>query len=175
MLYRFNGRSPVIEEGAFVHETAVVVGDVKIAAGCYVGYGAIIRGDHGSIEIGYGTAVEEGVIIHAGPDEQVKIGKRVTFGHSAIIHSHIIEDDVVIGMGAVTSLDSIVGKGSIVAEGAVVKRGQVIEPNVMAAGTPARVIREIQQKDLDLWNYGKQLYIDLAASCLEKGMLERID
>lgn len=174
MIYSFDGQVPEIAESAYVDETAIVVGNVQIGERCYVGYGAIIRGDYGRIEIGAETAVEEGVIIHAPPDRVAVIGKRVTMGHGAIVHADKISDFAVIGMGAVVSLNTTVGAGSIVAEGAVVKQGQSIPEGVVAGGTPAKVIRTLEKKDFELWTWGKQLYVDLAEKCLKPGMVVRL-
>jgi carbonic anhydrase/acetyltransferase-like protein (isoleucine patch superfamily) len=170
MIYAFNGYTPEIGYRTYVSETAIVIGNVKIGERCYIGHGAILRGDYGRIEIGSETAVEEGVIMHAPPDLINRIGNRVTFGHGAIIHSENIDDWAVIGMGAVVSLGARIGTGAIVAEGAVVKMNQIIPERVMAAGNPARIIREVKEKDLEFWTWGKQLYVDLADKYLRLGM-----
>jgi carbonic anhydrase/acetyltransferase-like protein (isoleucine patch superfamily) len=173
LLYKFNGRNPEIGQGTYVSETALVIGDVKIGDNCYIGHGAILRADYGSILIGPGTAVEEGAIIHAPPDEASLIGRLVTIGHGAIVHSAKISDFTVIGMGAVLSIHSEIGANTIVAEGAVVKMRQVIPDGVVTGGNPARVLRKITKKDTDYWKWGKQLYIDLAKKYLA-GAMEKI-
>lgn len=170
MLYSFDGQIPTVGRGAYVSELATVIGNVVIGEGCYIGHGAIVRGDYGRIEIGDGTAVEEGVIIHAPPDHTQTIGGKVTLGHGAIVHGKAIGDLAVVGMGAVLSLLSILGEGAIVAEGAVIKWGQEIAPEMVVAGNPAKEIRPVNAKDREIWGYGKQLYIDLAARYLEKGL-----
>lgn len=162
MLYSFEGRKPTIGAETYVSELAQVIGDVRIGNNCYIGHGAILRGDYGSIEIGDGTAVEEGVIIHAPPDHFNRIGRRVTLGHGAILHGNSIGDGAVVGMGAVLSIFSEIGAGAIVAEGALVKWGQKIPDNVVAVGNPAEVKRPVSDKDREIWNFGKQLYVDLA-------------
>ena len=171
MLYRFDGKQPQVETGTYVSELAQVIGDVVIGEQCYIGHGAILRGDYGRIVIGDGTAVEEGVIIHAPPGDTQTIGERVTLGHGAILHGRSIGDLAVIGMGAVVSIFSQVGRRSIVAEGSVVKLNQIIPEKVVAAGNPARVVRAVNQQDEELWDYGKQVYIDLAAKYLEQGLV----
>lgn len=174
MIYAFDGYTPEIGEGTYVSETAIVIGNVKIGEKCYIGHGSILRGDYGRIEIGSETAIEEGVIIHAMPDETSTIGKRVTLGHGAIDHSHVIGDWAVIGMGAILSLGSSVGEGAIVAEGSVVKMHQEIPEKLMVAGAPAKVIRNVLEKDVELWTVGKQIYVDLAKKYIDIGM-QRID
>jgi carbonic anhydrase/acetyltransferase-like protein (isoleucine patch superfamily) len=170
MLYEFDGKSPVIGTGTYVSETATVIGDVRIGNDCYIGHGAILRGDYGTIEIGDGTAVEEGVIVHAPPKESCVIGRRVTIGHGAIIHASRIGDSVTIGMGAVLSIRSEVGSGSIVAEGAIVKRGQTVPGSVVAAGNPARKVREVSREEEEYGDRVTGIYVDLAHKYLRQGM-----
>ncbi len=170
MLYRFDGKQPVVGKGSYISDNARVIGDVTIGTNCYIGHGAILRGDYGSIEIGNGTAVEEGAIVHAPPNEANRIGKKVTIGHGAVVHGKHIGDQAVIGMGAVTSVWSEIGEWAIVAEGSVVKMKQIIPPKVVAAGNPAKIMRELSEKDKEFWNWGKQLYIDLAKKYLDEGM-----
>lgn len=170
MFYAFDGQVPVVGRGTYVSELATVIGDVEIGDDCYVGPGAILRGDHGRIEIGDGSAVEEGVILHAAPGHVLSIGRKVTLGHGATVHARSIGDGAVVGMGAVVSIESEIGANAIVAEGTVVKWGQTIEAEMMAAGNPARVIRAVTDRDRLIWDYGKQLYVDLAHKYLAEGM-----
>ena len=170
LLYAFDGRKPRIGRGVFVSDQAVLIGDVKIGDGSYVGPGAILRGDYGSIEIGPGTSVEENVTVHAPPGRVCRIGKKVTLGHGAIIHAASVGDLAVIGMGAVLSLRAKVGERAIVAEGAVVKMNQKVPPRVVVAGNPATVIRNVTPEDEERWKKGKQLYIDLAKKYLRIGL-----
>lgn len=151
-------------------ETSTLIGDVKIGDNCYIGHGAILRADYGTIVVGNGTAVEEGVVIHAPPEQCCEIGARVTLGHGAIIHCAFIGNGATIGMGAILSIRSRVGAGSIVAEGAVVKREQIVPEGVVVAGNPARFVRKVSAEDTQTWEWGKQLYIDLAAKYLRLGM-----
>ncbi|MDB9823311.1 gamma carbonic anhydrase family protein [Deltaproteobacteria bacterium] len=174
MLYRFEGKQPVIGKETYVSELAHVIGDVTIGDNCYVGHGTVLRGDYGRIEIKDGTAVEEGVIIHAPPGETCFIGLKVTIGHGAIIHSRNIGDLVVIGMGAVLSIRSEIGNRSIIAEGGVVKQNQVISSKVVASGNPVKIVRNITRKDEEYWDWGKQLYIDLAKRYIKSG-IEPVD
>jgi carbonic anhydrase/acetyltransferase-like protein (isoleucine patch superfamily) len=174
VFYRFDGKEPVIGAGTYVSETAIVIGDVRIGDHCYIGHGAILRGDYGTIEIGNRTAVEEGVIVHAPPGETCAIGDGVVVGHGAIVHAKAIGDSSGIGMGAILSIRSEIGRGSVVAEGAVVKQGQTIPEGEVVAGNPARKIKDMSQKDIDFWSYSRQIYVDLAAKYCMIGM-EKID
>jgi carbonic anhydrase/acetyltransferase-like protein (isoleucine patch superfamily) len=168
MMRSFRNRQPKIGKDTYVSEYAILIGDVLIGDNCYIGHGAILRGDYGCIEIDSGTAVEEGVIMHAPPGETCRVGKKVTIGHGAVVHSSHIGDMAVIGMGSVLSICAEVGEESIVAEGSTVKMGQKIPPGIVARGNPAKVVRNIEDKDKEFWNWGKQLYIDLAKEYLQE-------
>jgi len=174
MFYRFDGKEPVIGPGTYVSEAALVIGDVKIGNDCYIGHGVILRGDYGGIEIGDETAVEEGVIIHAPPEDVCSIGDGVIIGHGAIIHAKSIGDRAAIGMGAILSIRSEVASKSIVAEGAIVKQNQKIPESVMVAGNPAKQLRKASQVEEEHWNWARKLYIDLAHKYCDLGM-EKID
>ena len=170
MLYQFDGKRPIVGEKAYVSDTARVIGDVVIGGCCYIGHGAILRGDYGRIEIGNGTAVEEGAIVHAPPDDVNHIGRHVTIGHGAVVHGKQIGDFAVVGMGAILSIFSEIGQWTIIAEGSVVKMKQSIPARVVAAGNPARIVRDLSEKDQAFWTWGKQLYVDLAEKYLNIGM-----
>ncbi len=170
MLYKFDGNQPTIGKDTYVSDLARVIGNVYIGNNCYIGHGAILRGDYGKIIIDDGSAVEEGVIVHAPPDDTNRIGKKVTIGHGAMVHGKDIGNSAVIGMGAIISIWSEIGEQTIVAEGSVVKLKQIIPPKVVIAGNPARIVRELNSKDIEFWNWGKQLYIDLAKKYLNLGM-----
>ena len=170
MLYKFDGKQPEVGKDTYVSDLARVIGDVTIGDNCYIGHGAVLRGDYGRIEIGTGTAVEEGVLVHAPPDKVCWIGNSVTIGHGAIIHGKRIGDFAVIGMGAVLSLYSEIGAWSIVAEGGIVKRNQVVHEKSVVAGNPAIFVREVSAEDETHWKLGKQIYIDLAKKYLAIGM-----
>lgn len=170
MIYSFDDRRPKIGVHTYISPQALIIGDVNIEDHCYVGPGTILRGDYGSITIGSGTAVEEGVIIHAAPSQLCKIGAHVTLGHGAVIHCEQIEDYAVIGMGAILSLDSQIGTWAIVAEGSVVKRKQRIPHDTVVAGSPAKEIRKVSAHDKSFWLPAKQLYVDLATKYLSIGL-----
>ena len=161
-IYKFEDRCPKIAPGAYISPTSTVIGAVSIGRDCYIGHGAILRGDYGTIKIGNGTAVEEGVIIHARPDDFTSIGEQVTVGHGAMIHNATIEDGAVIGMRATISDYSEVGQWAIVGEMTLVKNGQKIPARKIAVGIPARIIGAVEEKHLKLWSWAKKLYMDLA-------------
>jgi carbonic anhydrase/acetyltransferase-like protein (isoleucine patch superfamily) len=170
MFYRFDNRQPVVGTNTYVSETALIIGDVKIGNNCYIGHGVILRGDYGTIVIGDETAVEEGAVIHAPPNERCSIGRRVVIGHGAIVHAREIGDAAGIGMGAILSVWSEVAGGSIVAEGAVVKREQKIPEAIIVAGNPAKQIRAVSQRERAFWDWTNKIYVDLARKYCDLGM-----
>jgi len=161
-IYEFEGRRPRIASSAYVAASAEVIGDVVVGESCYVGSGAILRGDYGAIRIGDGTAVEEGAIVHARPGGETLVGERVMIGHGAMLHNATVEPGAVIGMRATVSDDAVVGRGAIVGEMALVKSGQRIRPGVVAVGVPAREVGPVSAEHRQRWDRGVELYKDLA-------------
>jgi carbonic anhydrase/acetyltransferase-like protein (isoleucine patch superfamily) len=170
MFYSFDGRVPSVGNDTYVSGTAQVIGDVRIGSNCYIGHGAILRGDYGTIDVGNEAVIEEGVVIHAPPDEYCTISNRVVVGHGAIVHARSIGDSAMIGMGAILSIRSEIGSQSIVAEGAVVKQGQQVPASVVMAGNPSRKVRETTKDDMDRHHKSIELYTNLARRYLQVGM-----
>ena len=131
-----------VDPSAFVHRTAVILGDVTLGARASVWPTAVIRGDSDRIVIGEDTNIQDGAILHADPGLPTTLGARVTVGHRAIVHGSTVEDDCLIAMGAILLNGVHVGAGSLVAAGAVCKEGMRIPPNSVVIGIPARVARE---------------------------------
>ena len=161
-IYEFENKKPRIGKGTFIFQSADVIGDVTIGENCYVGPGARIRGDYGSIKIGNDTAIEENVVIHARPNEKTTIGDSVTIGHAAIIHNSTIHDWAIIGMGAIVSDYADIGEWAVVAEGAVVKNKTKVPDKSIAVGVPAKVVAEITSDYKKQWTEYKKIYSDLA-------------
>jgi carbonic anhydrase/acetyltransferase-like protein (isoleucine patch superfamily) len=174
-LYQFEERIPRVSQGAFVAESALVIGDVQISKDAYIGHGAILRGDYGTIHVGEGTAIEEGVIVHARPDDRTVIGNRVTVGHGAMVHNAQIKDDAVIGMRATVSDYSVVGEWTIVGEMGLVKSHQSVPDGVVAVGIPVKVAGKVDKKQKEFWSYGKRLYVEMVHRYLTPGAFMRID
>lgn len=142
LIRRIDGVGPVIGENVFIAENAAVLGDVRIARDASIWYGAVLRGDAGSITIGERSNVQDGVVIHATQGESTTvIGRDVTIGHNAVVHGARIGNDVLIGMGAVVLDNAVVPDGTIVAAGAVVLSNAVLEPGIYA-GIPAKKVKE---------------------------------
>ena len=158
MINSFEGRTPEIGPGTYVHPSADVFGNVQLGAGCWIGPGARIRGDYGRIEIGDHTAVEDNVVIHARPGEQTTIGDWVTLGHACIVHNATIRAWAIIGMGAIVLNGAVIGAGSLVGAGAVVPQGAVIPPGSLVAGVPGKVRRELTAHELEGNKLNAQVY-----------------
>lgn len=160
----FEGKVPRIGEGTYVHPSADVFGDVEVGRGCWIGPGARIRGDYGTIRIGSFTSVEDNCVIHARPGEVCTIGDWVTIGHGAVIHNaKRIEEYVVIGMGAIVSDWTVLGRWCAIGEGAVVRQGQEVPEGGIAVGVPAHVLEKRTGPEYrDEWTGFKKLYVDLA-------------
>lgn len=171
-IHAFEGKRPSIARSAYVSPTAMIVGEVSIGERCYVGHGAILRGDYGAIEIGDETAVEEGVIVHARPGDRTRIGKRVTLGHGAMVHNAVILDGAVIGMRAVISDYSEVGEGAIIGEMGLVRNGQKVPPEAVALGQPVRVVGKVGERHELMAKRAKEIYVDLARRYSEDGLVE---
>jgi len=161
-IYEFENKKPRIGKGTFIFQSADVIGDVTIGGNCYIGPGARIRGDYGSIQIGNDTAIEENVVIHARPNEKTIVGDSVTIGHAAIIHNSKIHDWAVIGMGAIVSDYADIGEWAVVAEGAVVKNKTKVPGRSIAVGVPAKIVAEITSDYKKQWTEYKKIYSDLA-------------
>lgn len=152
---------PTIHPTAYVHPTAVVLGDVTLGARVSVWPTAVIRGDTDAITIGDDSNVQDGTIIHVDVSFPVAIGKRVGIGHRAIIHGATVEDDVLIAMGAILLNGAHVGTGSIVGAGAVVREGMKIPPNSLVLGIPGRIARSTTSEEHERIRKTVQSYLDL--------------
>jgi carbonic anhydrase/acetyltransferase-like protein (isoleucine patch superfamily) len=150
------GKSPEVGENTFLAETAVLIGDVKIGRDCSIWYGAVLRGDVNTITVGDRTNIQDGAVIHTLYDgspnpSQTHIGSDVSIGHNAIIHGAVIEDRVLVGMGATVLDNAHVPSGCIIAANALVLSGARLEPNSIYAGVPAKKVKEIapeQSRDI---------------------------
>lgn len=173
-LYEFENKKPHIGKDTYIYPSADIIGDVTIGINCYVGPGARIRADYGSVHIGDNSAVEENVVIHARPNEKTIIGNNVTIGHAAIIHNCVIHDWAIIGMGAIVSDYAEIGIWSVVGEGAVVKNKTIISDTKIAVGIPAKIVAEITPEYKKTWTEFKTIYTQLAKTRLPNS-LKRID
>ncbi|MFL6139949.1 MAG: gamma carbonic anhydrase family protein [Frankiaceae bacterium] len=138
-IYAIGDREPSIDPAAFVHPDAVVIGQVQIGPETTVWPGAVLRGDYGEIHIGARTSVQDGTVVHATEELATRIGSRCVIGHIAHLEGCLVEDDALVGSGAVVLHRAIVRSGALVGAGAVVPNGMEVPSGAMALGVPARV------------------------------------
>lgn len=155
------GHTPALHPESWVAPNATLIGRVTLAAGSSVWYGAILRAEAEPIEIGAGSNIQDGVTIHVDPGFPARVGAGVTVGHNAVLHGCTVEDDSLIGMGAVVLNGATVGAGSLIAAGAVVAQGAVIPPRSMVAGVPAKVRRQLGDDEVANIRTNAQLYQQL--------------
>ncbi len=161
-IYAYDGIIPVIDTAAFVHPAAVVIGDVIIGAGCYVGPCAVLRGDFGRIVLEEGSNVQETCVVHSFPGRDVVIEASGHVGHGAVLHGCRIGKNALIGMNAVVMDEAVIGENSIVAAMAFVKAGTVIPPASLVVGSPAKVVRTLSDEDIAWKTQGTAVYQRLA-------------
>jgi phenylacetic acid degradation protein len=147
-IYSYDGVVPVIDPSAFVHPSAVVIGDVIIGPGVYVAPCASLRGDLGRIVIGAGSNIQDSAVVHGFPGTDTVIEENGHIGHGAIIHACTLHRNVLVGMNAVVMDFAEVGESSIVSASAFVAAKSVIPPRSLAVGVPAKVIRALTQDEL---------------------------
>ena len=148
----------IVNMGAWVANNATVVGDVTLGEDASVWYGAVLRGDSGSITIGDGTNVQDNAVIHC----QTVIGKRCTISHGAIVHGCTIDDESLVGMGAIVLSGAKIGKHCLIGAGAVVTGKMDAPDGSLLLGTPAKIVKEVSQEMIDEIKRDADMYIALA-------------
>jgi phenylacetic acid degradation protein len=148
-VYSFQGMVPVVDPSAYVHPTAVLIGDVIIGAGVYVAPCAVLRGDFGRLVVEEEANIQDHCVMHGFPDRDTVVEKLGHIGHHAIIHGAVVRRNSMIGMGAVLLDYCEIGADSIVAAQALVRANEIVPPRSMMAGIPAKRIRDVTDKDLE--------------------------
>ncbi|MCC7023785.1 MAG: gamma carbonic anhydrase family protein [Thermomicrobiales bacterium] len=161
-IHTLGERRPTIDATAYVADGAQVIGDVLLAPDSSVWFNAVLRGDTERISIGAGSNIQDGAILHADPGFPCSVGAGVVTGHGAILHGCQIGDHCLIGMGAIVLNGATIGAGSIVAAGAVVPEGKEYPPGSLIMGIPARVVRELTDKDREQIAEGASHYQERA-------------
>ena len=157
-LYSFDGKSPRVDPGAFVHPEAVVIGDVTVGEGCYIGPCACLRGDFGPIRLDAGAVVQDTCVIHTFPGQEVRIETGGLLGHGAVIHGCLIKKNAMVGINAVVMDRAVVGENALVAAGALVRAGLEIPAGRLAAGVPAKVLRPLTEEEIARKLEGIRMY-----------------
>lgn len=162
MLVKFGEKSPRLSPKTLMAENATAIGDVAAEENVSLWYGAVLRADQAPIVVGQGSNVQDNAVVHVSPGFPVTIGKNVTVGHGAIVHGATVEDECIIGMGAILLNGCVIGKGSLVAAGALVTQGKIIPPGSLVMGSPAKVARELTAEELAGGLASAKTYLELA-------------
>jgi carbonic anhydrase/acetyltransferase-like protein (isoleucine patch superfamily) len=174
MIRSYQGKLPVVPSSCYVDDSAQLIGDVVLGEQASVWMNAVVRGDVNAIRIGAGSNVQDCAVLHGMRDlYPVVIGERCTIGHNATVHGCILEDEVLVGMGARILNDARIGEGSIVAAGAVIPEHTIIPANSLVAGVPGKVRRTLGEADRALIRKYAQNYLDYTKIYLEERRLQR--
>jgi phenylacetic acid degradation protein len=165
-VYEIDGVTPVIDPTAYVHPTAVLIGDVIIGPRCYVGPAACLRGDFGRLVLKEGANIQDTCVMHGFPNSDTVVEEDGHIGHGAVLHGCVIKKNALVGMNAVVMDGAVVGESSIVAAMAFVKAKFEVPDRTLVAGSPVKIIRELSDKEIQWKSQGTAQYQDLAVRSL---------
>jgi len=165
-VYTIDGLTPVVHPSAYVHPTAVLIGDVLVGPGCYIGPCASLRGDFGRLILEQGVNVQDCCVIHGFPTGDTVVEQDGHIGHGAILHCCRVRRNALVGMNAVVMDRADIGESSMVAACAFVRVGMVVPPRVLVAGAPAKVIRELPEQEIAFKAQATRIYQQLTRRCL---------
>ena len=161
-VYEIDGITPVVHPSAFVHESAVLIGDVIVGAHAYVGPCACLRGDFGRIVVEEGANIQDTCMLHGFPSKDTEVKRGATIGHGAVLHGCVIGAGALVGMNAVVNDNAEVGEDAVIAALAFVRAEAKIPARALAAGIPARVLRRLGEDELRWKRDNAELYRQLA-------------
>ncbi|UTW04910.1 phenylacetic acid degradation protein PaaY [Amphritea atlantica] len=161
-VYSIDGITPVVDPTAYVHPTAVLIGDVIIGPGCYVGPAACLRGDFGRLELKKGANLQDTCVMHGFPGTDTVVEEDGHIGHGAVLHGCVIGKNALVGMNSVIMDGAVIGESAIVAAMSFVKASMDVPARTLVAGSPARVIKELTDKEIDWKSAGTRQYQELA-------------
>ena len=161
-IYEFEGIVPVVDVHAYVHPTAVLIGDVIVGPRCYIGPNAVLRGDFGRLMLEQGSNLQDTCVMHGFPNCDTIIEENGHVGHGAVLHGCRIGRNAMIGMNAVVMDNAVIGEESIVAALAFVKADMQVPPRSLVAGIPGKVIRSLTEQEIAWKTTGTAVYQDLA-------------
>ena len=165
-VYSIDGITPVVDPTAYVHPSAVLIGDVIIGPGVYIGPCASLRGDFGRLEVRAGANIQDTCVMHGFPGTDTIVEEEGHIGHGAVLHGCIIQRNALVGMNAVINDNAVIGESAIVAAMAFVKAGFVVPPRMLVAGVPGRLIRELTDQELAWKVEGTRSYQELTRRSL---------
>ncbi len=161
-IYAFENFTPVVDPAAFVHPTAVLIGDVIVGAGVYVGPGASLRGDFGTVTLEEGSNIQDNCVMHSFPGAEARVEVNGHIGHGAILHGCLVKRNALVGMNAVVMDRAVVGEEAFVAAASFVKASFEIPARMLAAGIPAKIIRPLTPQEIAWKAQGTVEYQTLA-------------
>jgi phenylacetic acid degradation protein len=165
--YEFEGKIPWVDENTFVHPQAVLIGDVRIEAGCYIGSGAVLRGDIGFIRVGKGSNVQENCVVHTFPDKGTILHADTHIGHLTVLHGCEICSNVLVGMGSVVADGVKIHSNCLIGARCYIDFETQIPENSVVIGAPARVVKSISPDQLEQLARARAIYQDLARRYLK--------
>ena len=173
---KFNDKRPVISEGVYIDDSAVVIGDVSLADHVSIWPASVVRGDVQSIRIGEGTNVQDGSVLHVSHDGKyspggfpLTIGKGVTIGHRAVVHACTVGDYCLIGIGAIIMDGAVLEDYVMLGAGALVPPGKKLEKGHLYVGAPAKQVRPLKDSEKEFLEYSSSHYIHLKDEHLKQG------
>lgn len=161
-IYELEGRAPQMAASAWVADSAQVIGDVVLGEDVSIWFGSVLRGDTANLQIGAGSNIQDGSVLHADPGKPLVVGERVTVGHQVMLHGCTIGDESLIGIGAVILNGAKIGKNCLVGAAALVTEGKEFPDGSMIIGSPAKAVRELSPEQIDGLRKSAQHYIDNA-------------
>ncbi|MGL5648168.1 MAG: gamma carbonic anhydrase family protein [Clostridium sp.] len=162
MILKFEGKIPKIDKSTYISESTDIIGDVSIGKDSSIWFGARLRGDMSKIVIGEGSNVQENAVMHGDTKYDVNVGDNVTIGHGAIVHGCVIEENVLIGMGAIILNGAKISKNSIVGAGALVTEHKEFEEGVLIIGSPARAVRKLRDEETEGIRESAKHYVEIS-------------
>lgn len=165
-VYAIDGVTPVVDPTAYVHPSAVLIGDVLVGPDCYIGPAACLRGDFGRLDIRAGANIQDTCVLHEFPGHETLVEEGGHIGHGAVLHGCIIRRNALVGMNAVVNDNAVIGESAIVAAMAFVKAGMVVPPRTLVSGMPAKVLRELTEIELAWKAEGTRGYHELTRRSL---------
>ncbi len=160
-VYSIDGITPVVHPTAYVHPSAVLIGDVIIGAGVYIGPSASLRGDFGRLVVNPGANVQDCCVMHGFPGTDTVVEEDGHIGHGAVLHGCIVRRNALVGMNAVVMDNAVIGESAIIAAQAFVKAGMEVPSRMLVAGVPAKVVRELTEQEMNWKIEGTQIYQEL--------------
>ncbi len=164
--YAIDGVKPVVHPDAFVHPQAVLIGDVVIESSCYIGPGACLRGDFSRIHIAQGSNVQENCVLHSFPNIPVIVEPNVIIAHGVILHGCHVKTRSLIGMNSVIMDNAVIGEDCLVAAMSFVAANRHVADKQLLAGNPSKIVRTIENRELDWIAQGLTVYQELVQRCL---------